>query len=80
MLKLKVTEMDPFQLKVSLLVVIVTNLTCIVYCQNIIQESYVPYIGKYQTEENLHAVAPLLTNHIDTECANYCSLRGSQFR
>ena len=32
------------------------------------------------TDESTHSVAPLVTDYTETECANYCSLRGSQFR
>ena len=33
-----------------------------------------------ETDESTHSVAPLVTDYTETECANYCSLRGSQFR
>ena len=46
-------------------------------CQSaeITQEEYVPFIGYVQKDDHLHSEAILATDFIDTECANYCSLR-----
>ena len=46
-------------------------------CQSaeITQEEYVPFVGYVQKDDHLHSEAILATDFIDTECANYCSLR-----
>merc|ERR1711976_177397 len=49
-------------------------------CQSTIDQSYIPYLGIIHKDESTHSVAPLVTDYTETECANYCSLRGSQFR
>jgi hypothetical protein len=42
--------------------------------------AFSPKIGVWQADENHHTVVDLATSAVDTECADYCTHRGSLFR
>lgn len=64
----------------SLLVAFTLLLLGIIQGDLISTLSYAPNVGMKQPDEKLHVVVPLLTSSYDTECANYCTHRGSVFR